>query len=111
MNSHVKEKWITALRSNEYKQTQGFLHTSDGYCCLGVLCDLYAKEKDMEWEIEIDGNIQSFDGKTMVFPESVVDWSGIGNHTITTSHYAKLIDFNDNGEDFSFIADYIEENL
>lgn len=111
MNTQVKEKWIAALRSNEYKQTQYYLHTSDGYCCLGVLCDLYAKESNMEWETENDENIQSFDGKTMVLPKSVINWSGIDTDTTSPSHYVKLTDFNDNGQDFSFIADYIEENL
>lgn len=87
MNSEVKEKWIAALRSNEYKQTQGYLHTHDGYCCLGVLCDLYAKEKNMEWKIENDGNIRSFDGKDQVLPQSVSDWSGVETDIIKNPTY------------------------
>lgn len=49
MNSAVKEKWLAALRSGRYKQGRGALaqHDDDGdmlFCCLGVLCDLYAEE-------------------------------------------------------------------
>jgi hypothetical protein len=108
MNSQIKEKWIAALRSNEYKQTQGYLHTNEGFCCLGVLCDLYAKEKNMEWKIENDGNIRSFDGKDQVLPQSVSDWSGV----VTDTTYWKLVVMNDEeGKDFSYIAEYIRENL
>jgi len=33
-------KWINALRSGKYKQTQGFLKDEAGYCCLGVLDEI-----------------------------------------------------------------------
>jgi hypothetical protein len=111
MNSQIKEKWIAALRSNEYKQAQGYLHTNEGFCCLGVLCDLYAEEKNMEWKIENDGNIRSFDGKDQVLPQSVSDWSGVRTDIIENPTYWKLVDMNDSGEDFSYIAEYIRENL
>lgn len=47
MNPEVKKLWIDALRSGEYKQTKGILRREGGkggYCCLGVLCDLHAKQ-------------------------------------------------------------------
>lgn len=44
MRPDVKAKWITALRSGEYRQGRGSLREHDAYCCLGVLCDLHAKE-------------------------------------------------------------------
>ena len=31
-----QRKWIAALRSGEYEQTQGCLRDNDGFCCLGV---------------------------------------------------------------------------
>ena len=35
------QRWIQALRSGEYQQTRGQLnHPTEGYCCLGVLCEL-----------------------------------------------------------------------
>ena len=32
--------WVEALRSGEYAQYLGYLHTNDGFCCLGVACDI-----------------------------------------------------------------------
>lgn len=45
MNEEIKAKWIAALRSGEYEQGRSSLRpSSNSYCCLGVLCDLYVKE-------------------------------------------------------------------
>jgi hypothetical protein len=33
--------WINALRSGKYKQTTYKLQTEEGYCCLGVACELF----------------------------------------------------------------------
>ncbi len=38
MKKELKDKWIAALLSGEYKQVTGFLETPEGNCCLGVLC-------------------------------------------------------------------------
>ncbi len=46
MDKIVKEKWLAALRSGHYKQTTGCLRDNKGFCCLGVLCDLYIKEHE-----------------------------------------------------------------
>lgn len=46
LDPKFKKKWVAALRSGKYKQTQGALRKafgpgeSGGYCCLGVACDL-----------------------------------------------------------------------
>jgi len=52
MNPEIKAKWVAALRSGEYRQTdRGVLNDGEGgWCCLGVLCDLYAKDVGDEWE-------------------------------------------------------------
>jgi hypothetical protein len=39
MNGNAKA-WIAALRSNDYQQTKHALKTEDGYCCLGVACEI-----------------------------------------------------------------------
>ena len=42
----IKQKWVAALRSGDYKQGRGYLRTIDNeYCSLGVLCDL----SDVAW--------------------------------------------------------------
>jgi len=35
-------RWANALRSGKYKQTKWKLQTSEGFCCLGVACRLFA---------------------------------------------------------------------
>ena len=35
-----KKQWLDALRSGKYQQTDGYLHSGDGFCCLGVACDI-----------------------------------------------------------------------
>lgn len=49
MSEPIKGEWLTALRSGEFKQGRGKMHTAtrntDGteqheFCCLGVLCEL-----------------------------------------------------------------------
>ena len=56
LTKEVKERWIAALRSGEYKQGKHKLETSDGfYCCLGVL------------QMVTDGKVETcvgVDGKT-----------------------------------------------
>lgn len=36
----TKEEWIAALRSGEFKQGKSRLVSNDGYCCLGVMCEV-----------------------------------------------------------------------
>ena len=40
VNRALMVKWIDALRSGDYPQIRGFLHTTEGLDCLGVLCDV-----------------------------------------------------------------------
>jgi len=35
--------WVDALINQDYQQTTKYLKTDEGYCCLGVLEDLYSK--------------------------------------------------------------------
>lgn len=35
------EKWIIALHSGAYEQAQGALNNKDGFCCLGVACNVF----------------------------------------------------------------------
>lgn len=40
MDKELKDKWVAALRSGEYKQGRSYLKRGDLYCCLGVLCEV-----------------------------------------------------------------------
>ena len=59
MNPEVKQKWIDALRSDKYEQGSGKLRSVTGYCCLGVLCDLYSQEHNTQWEFRGDEEINT----------------------------------------------------
>lgn len=50
MKKNIKKQWLAALNSGKYKQGQEeLLYIDDDgdkrYCCLGVLCNLWAREK------------------------------------------------------------------
>jgi hypothetical protein len=55
MKAKYKKKWLAALRDGEYEQTAGRLADDDGYCCLGVLCDVVAQDHP-EMDDYIDHN-------------------------------------------------------
>lgn len=43
-------RWVAALRSGNYQQGQRVLRDeNNGYCCLGVLCDLVKDEVGLKW--------------------------------------------------------------
>jgi len=136
VNPEVKAKWVAALRSGDYKQATGHLRVTtgtgdnqqDGFCCLGVLCDLAVKaevigEPDA---VTLDPvkKIYRYDGEgTMWLPAKVADWAEMpaGPHRDNPfvpdprfhgegmrQHLASL---NDDKVSFDEIADLIEQYL
>lgn len=109
MNQEWKEKWVAALRSGEYKQTRHVLRNitpeNEGFCCLGVLCDLWDNKA---WdEVKGTGTRMSFQGWEEGIPTPVREVVGLKLH-----HAQELVDMNDNkGRSFGEIADHIEANL
>lgn len=122
MNPKVKQKWLEALRSGEYKQTKENLRDGNGFCCLGVLCDLHAKERGTNWVRLID--FYELYGEMQLLPLSVQEWAGLDNDMggMVDFEYEKdgvvyvksesLPEINDTWKkDFNEIADLIEEQL
>lgn len=110
MNKIIKERWISALNSGEYKQGKGVLRSADNrYCCLGVLCDIYSKEHNVEWEQ--DGNYEILDNGYLL-PKEVVLWSEMNTDVgaYDDSNYALTTD-NDSGKTFDEIAKIIEKHF
>lgn len=121
MNDNAR-KWVEALRSGEYAQTRaGALRDSTGYCCLGVACDLYAKEHDDLKEIPFNslfpGGYYSYafvdsDGFQHVafLPEVVRQWLGLrtASGKFFYDGVKDLAPMNDDGADFNEIANIIE---
>jgi uncharacterized protein YeaC (DUF1315 family) len=128
MNPEVKQKWIAALRSGKYEQGSEKLRSVSGYCCLGVLCDLYAKEHNTEWEFRGYGgtNLQPqdywyYEGESEYLPESVMEWSGVKVNCPQVRvdvddedewfYHETLADLNDSGHTFNDLSKLIEEQL
>ena len=45
IDAAYRTSWLEALRSGKYKQTKNTLRTPEGFCCLGVLCDIHDKHQ------------------------------------------------------------------
>lgn len=130
MNPDVKTKWLAALRSGEYEQTDGMLLKVTGerkqHCCLGVLCELAVAEG----VIPPARLVENWDGTQKIgqfgdrleegtLPAEVSEWSGVDDY----GHYAAVVDedgieytpflteINDEGASFAEIADIIEANF
>ncbi len=56
----LRAKWTAALRSGAYQQTRNRLRKTDGFCCLGVLCDVIDPSR---WG-RLAGNTYAFTGGT-----------------------------------------------
>jgi hypothetical protein len=138
MNSQIKQRWIDALRSGKYSQDTGVLRSSKGgHCCLGVLCDLYAKEHNVQWDVhrynsDLDEHFDipedevskvylfdefRFNGELEILPDNVKIWAGLNN--LNPCVYSDGIDnvgnqlseMNDTGASFNEIADLIEKYI
>lgn len=104
-NEHLKQLWITALRSGEYKQSGLALENLVGNCCLGVLCRVYDKEYPNRLFIgKSRSGKTSFSGAIVALPPEIEDMIGM-----TREQESNLVDMNDlKGNTFSEIADYLE---
>ena len=108
MYAHVKEKWIAALRSGKYKQTTGRLMRGDGYCCLGVLCQIAVDEKAVDVHEAFGPDLRWSVGYPL---PKVIAWAG-QDPNITTYAGWSLSDWNDKrGATFEQIADMIEQHM
>jgi hypothetical protein len=115
MNEQIKEKWIQALRSQEYKQTKSILRDEYGYCCLGVLCDIYSKEMNVPWGKDYSHSYYYyyFDN-TETLPIEVIEWAELNNEspsvTVENGDKVELAELNDTGTDFVTISNYIQSS-
>lgn len=97
-----KDKWVTALRSGKYKQTDAVIHNSltDSYCCLGVACRIAYPERDLrEYSVITEGE---FDLVPVVIQGQSID-------NIVVRHLTSMNDTEK--KTFAEIADWIEGNL
>ena len=97
MDAQLKAKWVEALRSGEYGQTDGQLQRGRSYCCLGVLCVI------ADIAINATGVCPVIDGAETDSYQPI--WDRLG------SRHQELVQMNDSGSTFAEIADFIEANL
>lgn len=121
MDRHIKERWIEALRSGQYKQGTGLMRNSQNeFCALGVLCDVYVRdglgswEKPTpdathpdSWQMHAPYSVES----EMFPPTAVARWAGFEDrmpflHTDDGPEPVYVL--NDNGVSFELLADLIE---
>lgn len=98
MKKQHAKKWIKALRSGKYKQTKNKLRNNGGFCCLGVLDEIFPKK-------QLSGGDFNF----------LENYERIGLHSSDgellgdDGYYNTSLSFlNDNGFTFDEIADVIQ---
>jgi hypothetical protein len=131
MNPEIKARWTAALHSGEYGQAHNALRTDEGYCCLGVLCDLAVKDEVIDEAVKANmfDNDYAYNGTTSLLPQEVVAWAGLtgSNPRVnadslpegavfetglgTEGGIPTLANLNDGGTPFTVIADIIDAQL
>ena len=127
MKIELKEKWLAALRSGEYKQcTRALVGTADddsgvGYCCLGVLAKVAGLNvisgeftNDEGKTDEVDGVGDSpFDAHRDEYNPiwELAGEQGSEEPPVKGMVLTEAIDMNDNDKLFIEIADYLETHL
>lgn len=115
MKQDIAVKWAAALRSGQYSQAKSWLFESEdgeitGYCCLGVLCDLYQRETGHTIIKECDLGFSAL-GEPAVLPETVQSWAGMRT---ANGHLGdlpvSLSQANDAGKTFNEIAAIIDRH-
>lgn len=118
--------WLSALRSGEYEQIEGFLYTEEGKCCLGVLGCIASvpfekgyEEPDVFVVTDEEGqdNIAILPymyarpfglDKRVTSSEGAALYEYTGEAIPGESRQQRLAYMNDNGYTFEQVADVIE---
>ena len=111
-----RRELVKALRSGRYRQARLALHYEDGFCCLGVACDISGLG---EWRAGFPSRDQAYvvderGSSETRLPEAVMRYYGFsgpegGRFTeYSGGHRVTLSGLNDAGASFDKIADVIE---
>lgn len=66
-----------ALESGKYKQATGGLRTSEGFCCLGVACEVFRLDTGhMDWIFDEYQGGYTFGSEDYASPKEVKDYFG-----------------------------------
>lgn len=132
MDKEVKDEWVAALKSGDYKQATGRLSVGVGsdtrHCCLGVLCEIAVKHKVIQPPVIAASGIVGYgqESANAILPWEVAEWAKITAaadlpqlqtlpHKLDDEGYDNPIDClsqaNDSGYTFDEIAEVIEERF
>lgn len=102
-------EWLAALRSGQYLQAQEALRTDEGFCCLGVACDIASKHGGPQWT-DHPSYGREYDGEEGSLPGWLAEWLA-KSRDHGESLFTRLAKLNDNGSKFPELADIIEKEL
>lgn len=133
MKKEIAKIWINALRSGKYKQGISALRDKDNkFCCLGVLCDLYDKDRKAKKKKSIKISAPKYNGNKDMYcyvygttsdflPQEVKRWAGMRSNKgsfelITDGTHLNLALINDGDshlgcKNFKGIAKIIEQHV
>lgn len=112
MKKEIADKWVAALRSGKYVQATGrlalFHPASDThhFCCLGVLENCIFGHPINKFAYVLNNKILS---EAQIADAMGTPENGLGV-AIGPRRYTNLAEANDEGENFTAIADWIEQN-
>jgi hypothetical protein len=95
--------WINAIRSGKYNQAQYYLNRDNGFCCLGLACNLFIKKEDLKKELD-----DTIKGGLPEDQPSAPDWLIAINDQFERKIGVLLSALNDADYTFDEIADLIE---
>lgn len=125
MDQDIKNRWVNALRSGEYQQTKNWLVRENGYCCLGVLCEIAVQDGVVIEEAGGYTSVEDNDDRSYEdLPKAVQHWAGLDSenplsdvefagpdseYRATRQKFAYLSELNDDMDyDFERIAEVID---
>lgn len=135
MNKDIKDRWVAALESNEFKQGKEALRIGDEFCCLGVLSELAVRDgvidpaevlPEDDWRAQRGngGEVYCYDGEIGNLSDGVAKWAGLtvddvwgendGQPVTDCDPYVGdelLSRLNDTGKTFPELAALIKEHL
>lgn len=122
MDEAIKAQWTAALRSGDYPQGKNRLRSKEGFCCLGVLCDLAVKAGVVKVDhrkyhpgLPDSPEYWLFGDKLeeATLPREVRDWAGLPRNPDVefAGREQPIAGVNDEGVRFATIADLIDQQL
>ena len=99
------EAWIAALRSGQYKQCRNRLKDGDGFCCLGVLCDIV---DPTQWISDTNPNTVRAVGDYYSIDRDKPPAYILNKYNLDSNLVQRLMELNDiERRTFNEIADYL----